>query len=137
MATFVSKDIDLTINSIDYSEYVQSFSFPLSADAIEETAMGDDSREYIPGLKNATFTIGLKQDFAASKVDASMWAIYDGDAAVAFVFRKSTDAVGATNPEYTGNCVLTEYPIHGDSVGDLATTSVTFQITGDVARATS
>jgi len=137
MSTFVSKDIDLTINSIDYSEYVQSFSFPLSADAIEETAMGDDSREYVPGLKDSSFTIGLKQDFAPSKVDASMWAIFDGDASVTFVFRKSTDAIGATNPEYTGSCVLTEYPIHDGSVGDLATTTVTFKITGDVARATS
>lgn len=137
MATFASKNVHLTINSDDMSSYVQSFSFPISADAVEETAMGDDSREYVVGLKNASFTVGFKHDFAVDTMDTEIWDIYDGAVSVTFVFRPDTGAVSTSNAQYSGSCILTEYPVHDGAVGDLATTTCTFQITGDVSRATS
>ena len=137
MATFVLKDAHLTIDSVDVSDHIVSITTTLEQAAVPDTNMGDDSDEFLTGLKNGNFTVNFSQDFAASEVDATLWSIYDGDAAVAFVIKPTSDAVAATNPSYTGNCILTSYsPIDG-SVGDKAGAPVSFQVTGDVTRNTS
>lgn len=137
MATFVLSDVSATINSVDLSDHVSSITFNLEQPTVDDTCMGDASLEYLCGLKSGSFTINWAQDFAASEVDASMWSIYDGGASVTFVFKPTSAAVGATNPSYSGSCILTGYsPIDG-TVGDRAMAPTTFQITGDVARATS
>ena len=42
--------------------------------------------------------------------------------------RPTSGAVGASNPKYTGTCILLEYqPLAGD-VGDLSETEVTFNV---------
>jgi hypothetical protein len=47
---------------------------------------------------------------------------------------KST-VVGATNPNWTGTGILETYPPLGNSVGDLSTTTATFQSAGTLTRA--
>jgi hypothetical protein len=44
--------------------------------------------------------------------------------------------VTATNPSYTANCLVTQYSPFASSVGDLATFSVTWPVTGTVTRGT-
>ena len=137
MATHVLKNAHCTINVVDLSDHVSSVSFPLEQPTVDDTNMGDDSLAYLCTLKNATFTINWSQDYAAAKVDATMWGIYDGSVAVAFILKGDGPTTAVTNPKYTGNCILTGYtPIDG-SVGDKAMAPSTFQVTGDVARATS
>ena len=46
-------------------------------------------------------------------------------------------AVGANNPKYTGNAILMSYPPLGNSVGELATGSLTLEGNGPLARAVS
>lgn len=137
MADHVLKDAHLTINSVDLSDHIIQMSFPLSAEAVDDTNMGDDSLAFLVGLKNGTFSIRFSQDYAAGEVDASLWAIYDGGAAVAFVIKGNGSATAVTNPKYTGNCILTEDPVVDGTVGQRAEITANFQITGDVARATS
>ena len=137
MATFALTDASVTINSVDLSDHVNSISFNIEQPTVDDTNMGDDSLAFLCGLKSGSFTINFSQDFAASEVDATMWAIYDGGAAVAFAFLPTSAAASATNPEYSGSCILTSYPPIDGTVGDKAMASCTFQITGDVARATS
>jgi hypothetical protein len=51
--------------------------------------------------------------------------------------RPDAGSVSATNPKFTGSGILESYPIVSGAVGDVSTTSVTFQGTGDLTRATS
>ena len=137
MATLVLKDAYCMINTVDLSDHISSISFPLEQPTVDDTCMGDDSLAFLCGLKNATFTINWAQDFAASEVDATMWVIYNGSAAVAFTLKPDGDTTAVDNPKYTGNCIMTSYtPIDG-TVGDRAMAPTSFQVTGDVARATS
>ena len=137
MATRVLKNAYLLVNSVDLSAHVNQISFSASLDAVEDTAMADNSRSYLPGLRNGTFTVNFNADDAAGAVSASLWTVYTGGAAVAFEVRNDAGSVTTTNPKYTGNCILTDYsPVDG-SVGDLNTNAATFQITGDVTRATA
>jgi hypothetical protein len=138
MAAITLKDAHITINSVDLSDKIQTISVELSQDLPQSTAMGDDAHEYLAdGLKDATFSLTWRADYAASQVDATLWGIYSGGALVPFVIKPNGAATSTTNPAYSGNCALQNYsPVTG-SVGDQATTPASFQVSGDVARATS
>ena len=137
MATRVLKNAHLTVNSVDLSDEVQQIALNLTTDTPEDTAMGDNARSYLPGLNNATFTVTFNSDYTTGNGDATLWTIYSGAAAVTFALRPDAGATSTSNPEYTGSVILTDFgPVDG-SVGDLATTAATFQVTGDVSRATS
>jgi hypothetical protein len=45
--------------------------------------------------------------------------------------------VGADNPNFTGNGLISSYPPIGGSVGDLAATTVSIVAAGTLSRATS
>lgn len=137
MAKFAATDYSIVIDSVDLSDHLVSASLPLEQDSPESTAMGVGSREYLVGLKGATLDLEFRQNFDAAEVDATLWAIYDGDAAVTFVVKPTSGAVSATNPSYSGSVILTQYDPFGASVGDTANTSPTFQVTGVITRATS
>lgn len=137
MATQVLKNAHLTLNAVDLSDEINQIGLSLSSDTPEDTAMGDDSRSFLAGLRNGSFTVNLNSDYTTGNGDATLWTIYTGGAAVTFAIRPDAGATSTSNPEYSGSCILTDYnPVDG-SVGDLATTSASFQVTGDVSRATA
>jgi hypothetical protein len=137
VATQVLKNAYFLVNSVDLSADIESIEISLSRDLPEDTSMGDDSRSYLAGLKGATITANFNADYAASQTDATLWAIYDGDAAVAFEIRADAGAASTSNPEYGGSVHLTSYGAVGGSVGDVAKQAASFTVTGDVTRVTS
>lgn len=137
MAKFAAKDYSIVINSVDLSDHLVSASLPLEQASEEITAHGDGSRTYTLGLKDASLDLEFRQNFAADEVDATLWAIFDGDAAVTFTIKPTSAAVGTANPSYSGSVILTSYDPFGASVGDTADTSPAFQVTGAVTRATA
>ena len=137
MASIVLKDAHLTVNSVDLSDHVTQISFELTADTPEDTAMGDASRSYLVGLKDSTVSVTFNADYAASEVDATLWAIYSGGAAVTLFGNPDSSTTSTSNPRYTVSAILSSWgPLDG-SVGDVAQVSASFQGTGDVTRATS
>lgn len=135
MATFMLNDASAVINSVDLSDHITSITLDVSADALDDTHMGDSWRGKIGGMKDFNVSIEFSQDFAASEVDATMWAALG--TVVSFVGKPTSASVGATNPTFTGNVLLTSYsPISG-GVGDKASTSVSLEGAGTLTRATS
>lgn len=137
MASFVLKDASFVLDSVDLSDHVIQIAVNRSKDVPQNTAMGDDDHTYLAeGLRDADLTVTFKQDFAAGSVDATVNGVYEGSAAVTAVIKPKSDAVGSTNPSFTCSVICTDYsPIDG-SIGDVATTSPTFKVTGGVTRAT-
>jgi len=138
MAKDVLDNCYVSVDSVDLSDHVRSITLPLTRAEIDKTCMTDDSVARLSGLKDASVTITWTQDFAASKVDATMWDVYDTDGgATTIVVRPTTAAVGSTNPSYTLTAVLTEYTALNGSAGDLSEATTTFLGNGDIARATT
>ena len=54
MAAFMLNNASVTINSVDLSDHVTSITFSEEADQLETTAMGDNNRTMIGGLKSGT-----------------------------------------------------------------------------------
>ena len=125
----------VTINSVDLSSYVTSITLSQSADSLEDTAMGDTSRSYIGGLKSGSVDIEFNADFAASKTEATIFPLVGTSTAV--VVKPVDASVSATNPSYTFNAIVTEWDTLNGSVGEIATHSVSWPITGAITKATS
>lgn len=135
MAIFAATDHSVTINGTNFSTNLNSVELAQEADDLETTAFGSTWRTRIGGLKQATLTLNFMQDFAASSVDATLNPLLGS---IATVVIKSTSAtVSSTNPTYTMTCLVSQYSPFASSVGDIATLSVTWPVSGTVTRATA
>jgi hypothetical protein len=56
---------------------------------------------------------------------------------VAFEILPNGTAVGTANPKYTGSLIVTDWTPVAGAVGELLTASVTWPITGAIAKATA
>lgn len=132
MAHFVATNAYVSVNAVDLSDHVESVSWPLTTDSVEDTSMGDSARTYLPGLNDSTVTINFRNDFAASDVYATLSGVYSGGAAVALAIRAVNTTIATTNPEAQASAILTSWDPFALSIGDVANSSVSFQVTGNV-----
>ena len=125
----------LTIDTVDFSDSLAAVTLDISKEQLEVTAFGDAARTYIAGLQDGSVTLSFHQDFAASAVDATLHAALGTE--VAIVVKPTSAAVGAGNPSYSFNALVTQITPFSSNVGDLATQDVTFPVSGAITRATS
>ena len=121
MANIVLKNAYVMINAVDLSDHVKQVTLNYKAELQDDTAMGDSGRSKIAGLLDWDADIEFFQDYAASKVDATLFPLI-GVAAFAVKIRGVNTTISATNPEYQGNAVLESYSPVAGSVGDNAMT---------------
>ena len=135
MAVFAATDLEVTIDTVDFSASLAAVTLDISKEQLETTAFGDAARTYIAGLQDATVTFSFHQDFAASAVDATLHAALGTE--VAIMVKPTSDAVGTGNPSYSFNALVTQIVPFSSNVGDLATQDVSFPISGAITRATT
>lgn len=135
MAKFAATDYDIKINGSDFSTTLNSVELAQEADDLETTAFGSSWRTRIGGLKQASLTLNFMQDFAAGSVDATLNNLLGSIATV--VIKPTSGTVTATNPTYTMTALVTQYSPFASSVGDIATLSVTWPVSGSVVRGTA
>lgn len=136
MAKFVFKDASVVANSVDLSNRVESVEISMSNADVETTAMGATGTQRLAGLADDSFKLNFRQDFGAGNVDATLSPLR-GAAPFTVVVKPTAAAVSATNPTFTGSCILTDYNPLSGSVGDVADASVTLPVDGIIVRATS
>lgn len=141
MARIVLTDVEVTFQGVgapvDLSDHIASVTLTSTYDVVETTAFAggnvpDAAKTRQAGLVDNSVTLEFHQDFAASSVEAT---IYPALGTIAALTVKPTQAaIGATNPEYQFNAVVSEWtPLNG-AVGELATASVTWPITGPIVK---
>lgn len=139
MAKTVLTDVDVVLNSVNFSDHVDSVSMPMEWDEVESSAFGDDFKTYERGLPDVTITLNFHQDFAAGEVDATLHPLAVAGTTFPVVIKPTSAAVSATNPTFTMTGRLFNYsPLEG-SLGDLSTTEVEIRNAGTtgLVRATS
>lgn len=102
---------------VDLSTYVKSITVNYGRAEIDKTAAGDVGIARMAGLFDWSIDVELFQDFAASKVDATLYAIVAAGYEGTVSFRPSSDAQGVTNPTYAGEGIVFNYPMgltHGE-----------------------
>jgi len=135
VAKFVATDYNITIGGDDFSSSLAAVTLDISADEQETTSFGKTFRERIGGLKDASVSLDFHQDFGGSAVDETLFPLIGGT--VGIVVKPTAGSVSATNPSYSFTALVTQYQPFANSVGDLATLSVSWPVTGPVTRGTS
>lgn len=136
MAVIVIMNAKVLINAVDLSDHARKITINYKAAEKDSSAMGVVAMQRLSGLIDWDLDVEFNQDWAANKVDATMFPLVGG-AAVAISIVPVNTTVAPTNPAYEGNAICTDYPPLGVSVGDLATTTVKLPGTGILTRRTA
>jgi len=142
MARLVLTNVEVTIGAVDLSNHIASVTLGSTYDVIETTAFAGVSgaagnvplaaKTRTAGLVDNSVTFEFHQDFAASSVEATIYPLLGTEVAV--VVLPVNGSASATNPSYSFNAVVSEWtPLNG-AVGELATASVTWPITGVITK---
>jgi hypothetical protein len=139
MARIVLTNAYITINSVNLSDHIKSVTLTTSDDIVETTAFGSTARTRVAGLADNSVALEFDQDYAASSVEATINAA--GSSLVGTVTSVVVKPNGATtaadNPAYSFSALVSEWtPLNG-AVGELASASVTWPISGAITKAVS
>jgi hypothetical protein len=135
LAKFYAQDYKVTVGTTVLSSSIASVTLDITTDEVETTAFGSTYRTRIGGLKDASVSLDFHQDFGAGSVDALLFPLMGSTVAVKIAPTSGT--ITATNPEYQFTALVTQYQPFAGAVGDLATLSVTWPVSGEVTRATA
>jgi hypothetical protein len=135
VAKFIATDYSITINGASFSSSLAAVTLDITVEEQDTTSFGSTARTRIGGLKDASISLDFHQDFGASSVDTTIFPLLGSNATV--VIKPTSSTVSATNPAYTAVALVTQYQPFANSVGDLATLSLSWPITGAITRATA
>ena len=136
MAVFLNNKVGVKVNSVDLSDHATAVTINRSFDELEVTAMGDSGHKFVKGLEASSVTIDFLNDTASANVLATLQAAWGTNVTVVFLQDKSA-AVSATNPLYTMTCLVNNTTDINGTVADLSTQSVTWNVSGTIAVATT
>lgn len=137
MAIYLDNNVGLKIATIDLSEYVTSITLTQTFDEVETTSMGSSSHVFSRGLEASTLQVDFLNDWAASKVQATLQAAY-GTSVTAIVIPVKGTAVSAANPTYTMSILVNNLtPLGTGGPEDYARSSMTFTVNSAVTYSAS
>jgi hypothetical protein len=135
VAVYLSNGVSVTVNSVDLSSLVSSATINRTFDELEITSMGDSGHRFVKGLEASSITLDFFNDDASSKTLQTLNSTWG--TSVTVVIKQTSAATSTTNPSYTMSCLINNTtPVNG-AVGDLSTQSVTWNVNGTIAVATS
>ncbi len=139
MAIVMSNDVSLVVNSVNLSDHVREITLQMSAEDLDATAMGATSRAHAVGLRDDRMEVTFLQDYAATKVDATLAPLVSSSTGVTIVVKPTSAAASATNPTYTMTGLLFDYTPIDATVGEISSPEVTFLPApgSSIVRATS
>lgn len=135
MAKLVLTNPQITVAGTDLSGWVTSVTLDTKYDIVETTAFGDTAKKRVAGLADNSISLEFQQDFASSAVEATIYPLLGTAATIAI--KPVNTTVSTTNPSYSVSAVVAEWqPLKG-GIGQLATASVTWPVSGAITKATS
>ena len=117
----------------DISSYVTSITLSSSAAEVATTSMGSSAVTRIQGLIDNSITMELQQDYPT--IEKLFFDAFTAGTAVPMTVKPNgTAAASSTNPQYAFSVLPTAHtPVNG-AIGDLATMSITFPISGAITK---
>ena len=138
MAVFLNNKVGVKIGSVDLSDHVTSVTINRTFDELEVTSMGDSGRRYVKGLEASSITIDFLNDTLTGEVLQTLQTNWGTNATVILVQNATAPVtISAENPLYTASCLINGTTDINGGVGDLSTQSLTFNVSGTIAVATT
>ena len=134
MARIVLTNAFISVGGVDLSDLVSSVSLSSTFDVVETTAFSSSStKTRVAGLTDNSISLEFHQDYATGEVEQTIYPLLGTVAAV--IVKPNGGTTSAFNPSYTCSAVISEWtPLNG-AVGELATASVSWPVTGAITKA--
>ena len=134
MPRIVLTNAFISVGGVDLSDLVASVTLNETFDIVETTAFSSTAaKTRVAGLEDNSITLEFHQDYATGEVEQTIYPLLGTAAAV--IVKPNGSSTSAFNPSYTCSAIISEWtPING-SVGELATASVTWPVTGAITKA--
>jgi hypothetical protein len=117
----------------DISAYVTSITLSSSAAEVATTSMGSSAVTRIQGLIDNSITMELQQDYPT--IEKLFFDAFTAGTAVPMTMKPNgTAAASSTNPQYAFSVLPTAHEMVKGAIGDLATMSITFPISGVITK---
>ena len=117
----------------DISTFVTSITLSSSAAEVVTTAMGSSAVTRIQGLIDNSVTMELQQDYPT--IEKLFFDAFTAGTAVPMTVKPNgTAAASSTNPQYAFSVLPTAHEMVKGAIGDLATMSITFPISGVITK---
>lgn len=131
MAKLVLTNANVVLGGTDVSSYVASVTLNISVNEVETTAFGSGATTRVGGLQDNSVTLDMHQDYSA--IEGLVYPLIGSTTSL--VIKPNGTAVGTANPSYSMTPLIVEWsPVNG-AVGELATASVTWPVSGTVTKA--
>lgn len=148
MARIVLTDVQVLFGTApvptdDFGDHVASVTLSSTYDVVETTAFDGGSVPFAAksrqaGLVDNSVTFEFHQDFAATEIESYLNDPTPASSKLGTELYvrlvPTSGAVSATNPAYEFVCIVSEWTPLSGAVGELATASVTWPITGKVDK---
>jgi hypothetical protein len=135
MPRIVLTNAYVLFGSTDLSDHISSISLSSTFDIVETTAFGQTSKTRVAGLADNSVTLEFHQDYATSSVEQTIYPTLGTAVTIAVKPVNATTTV--LNPQYSFSAVVSEWtPLNG-AVGELATASVSWPISGAISKTTT
>jgi hypothetical protein len=135
MAKQVLTNVAVTFGTAntDISGYVTSITLSTTAAEVMTSAMGSSAMTRIQGMIDSSVTIELQQDYPT--IEKLFWDAFSAGTAVPMTVKPNgTAAASSSNPSYAFSALPTSWtPVNG-AIGDLATVSITYPISGAITK---
>jgi hypothetical protein len=136
MARLVLTNAYVTINGVNLSDHIASITLTTTDDVVDTTAFSSTAaRTRVAGLADNSVALEFHQDYATSSVEATIYPLVGSTTAV--VVKPNGSTTAADNPSYSFTALVSEWTPLGGAVGELATASVTWPISGAITKAVS
>ena len=135
MAKFVITNPAVTVGGVDLADHIASVTLTESYAEVATTAFGDTAVTRIAGLGDHSVSLDFHEDFAAGEVHATIAPLIGATTTVSV--KPVNETTSATNPSFSMTVLVTEWPLLNGAVGDLASASITWPVSGAITTATS
>ena len=134
MPRIVLTNAYISVGGVDLSDLVASVTLNETFDVVETTAFSSTAaKTRVAGLEDNSITLEFHQDYATGEVEQTIYPLLGTAAAV--IVKPNGASTSAFNPSYTCSAIISEWtPING-AVGELASASVTWPVTGAITKA--
>lgn len=123
-------------NAVDLSAHVREIHLtPRITTVPDHDVMGSTSEQFAKVLQGYDLSIVFRQSYVAAQVDVTVGVDHLAGTARAWKIRPDAAVVGATNPEWRGTGMITEYGAIEGAFGDVLGARMTIvPTTGSVTR---
>ena len=134
MARIVLTNAYISVGGVDLSDLVASVTLNETHDVVETTGFSSTAaKTRVAGLEDNSITLEFHQDYATGEVEQTIYPLLGTAAAV--IVKPNGSSTSAFNPSYTCSAIISEWTAINGSVGELATASVTWPVTGAITKA--